>query len=391
MSHHVERVPYVVAYANTSGTRDAYGGLTETVTLDSILVKPKDLASDTVLVLMHPVSSGTYLPIVTALARAGHHIIVCNSRYRGADAALLMEKVVQDLGECIRYAKKRLGYTKVVLAGWSGGGSLSVYYQQQATHPTVTSSPSGDGPDLTTLDLIPADGILLMAAHISRHHTLTECLDPSILDETDPARRDPELDLYNPDNPNRPPYRPEFVARYRQAQLDRNRRITAWVKEKLAAIQASDRPQDEFCFVVHGTMADPTVLDPTLDPNDRTPGESYLGEPQEVNTGAFGLARFTTLRSWLSQWSIDDARGDAVACGPDIEVPTLVLYNAADNVCTPSHAHRIHEALGCADKELHEIPGANHYYLGPDQREPLAKAVALVDGWLRARDLGPAA
>ncbi|MGW0177757.1 serine aminopeptidase domain-containing protein [Nocardia sp. NPDC003345] len=390
MSHHVERVPYVVAYANTSGTRDAYGGLTEMVTLDSILVKPRDVESDTVLVLMHPVSSGTYLPIVTALAKAGHHIIVCNSRYRGADAALLMEKVVQDLGECVRDARQRLGYRKVVLAGWSGGGSLSVYYQQQAQHPTVTSAPSGDGPDLTELGLIPVDGILLMAAHISRHHTLTECIDPSILDESDPTRRDPELDLYNPDNPNRPPYDPEFVARFRAAQEDRNRRITAWVKEKLATIQASGRPQDEFCFVVHGTMADPTVLDPTLDPNDRTPGESYLGEPQEVNTGAFGLARFTTLRSWLSQWSIDDARGDAVACGPDITVPTLVLYNAADNVCTPSHAHRIHAALGCADKELHEIPGANHYYLGPDQREPLAKAIGVVDGWLRARGFGPA-
>ncbi|MEU4313800.1 alpha/beta hydrolase [Nocardia sp. NPDC024068] len=390
MSHHVERVPYVIAYANTSGTRDAYGGLTEVVTLDSILVKPEGVESDTLLVLMHPVSSGTYLPIVTALAKAGHHIIVCNSRYRGADAALLMEKVVQDLGECVRDAKQRLGYRKVVLAGWSGGGSLSVYYQQQAGHPTVTAAPSGDGPDLTELGLTPVDGILLMAAHISRHHTLTECIDPSILDESDPTRRDPELDLYNPDNPNQPPYSPEFVARFRQAQQDRNRRITAWVKEKLATIQASDRPQDEYCFVVHGTMADPTVLDPTLDPNDRTPGESYLGEPQEVNTGAFGLARFTTLRSWLSQWSLDDARGDAVACGPDIQVPTLVLYNAADNVCTPSHAHRIHAALGCADKELHEIPGANHYYLGPDQREPLAKAIGVVDGWLRARGFGPA-
>lgn len=390
MSHHVERTPYVIAYANTSGTRDAYGGLTEMVTLDSILVKPADLDSETVLVLMHPVSSGTYLPIVTALAKAGHHIIVCNSRYRGADPALLMEKVVQDLGECIRDAKKRLGYRKVVLAGWSGGGSLSVYYQQQAQHPTVTASPSGDGPDLTELDLPPADGILLMAAHISRHHTLTECIDPSILDESDPTRRDPELDLYNPGNPNQPPYSPEFVARFRRAQYARNRRITAWVKEKLAAVQASGRPQDEHCFVVHGTMADLTVLDPALDPNDRTPGESYLGEPQEVNMGAFGLARFSTLRSWLSQWSIDDARGDAVACGPDIAVPTLVLYNAADNVCTPSHAHRIYEALGCADKELHEIPGANHYYLGPDQRAPLAKAIGLVDGWLRARALGPA-
>ena len=47
---------------------------------------------------------------------------------------------------------------------------------------------------------------MLLAAHISRHGTMTEWLDASILDESDPTKRDPELDLYNPDNPNQPPY-----------------------------------------------------------------------------------------------------------------------------------------------------------------------------------------
>ena len=60
-----------------------------------------------------------------------------------------------------------------VLAGWSGGGSLSVFYQQQAQHPTVTASPSGDGPDLTTLGLIPADAIISCA---DLHHTETTLL-----------------------------------------------------------------------------------------------------------------------------------------------------------------------------------------------------------------------
>ena len=120
---------------------------------------------------MHPIGGGAYLPMINALARAGHHVIYCNSRFRGTDSALLMEKVVEDLGECIKDAKNRLGYSKVVLAGWSGGGSLSVFYQQQAQNPTVTASPSGDGPDLTKLGLIPADGIMLLAAHISRHGT----------------------------------------------------------------------------------------------------------------------------------------------------------------------------------------------------------------------------
>lgn len=226
-----DRIPYLVAYQNTSGVRDVYGGVAELVVLESHLLRPRNKPSDTVLVFMHPIGGGAYLPMMNALAKAGHHVIYCNSRFRGTDSALLMEKVVEDLGEAVKDAKNRLGYSKVVLAGWSGGGSLSVFYQQQAQHPTVTASPSGDGPDLTRLGLIPADGIMLLAAHISRHGTLTEWLDASILDESDPTDRDPELDLYNPDNPNQPPYTPEFLERYRAAQIARNRRITAWVKD----------------------------------------------------------------------------------------------------------------------------------------------------------------
>ncbi|MGH3262959.1 MAG: alpha/beta hydrolase family protein, partial [Trebonia sp.] len=224
MKHDYDRIPYLVAFQNNSGVRDVYGGLAEITVLESYLLKPKAKPSDTVLVFMHPLGGGAYLPMINALARAGHHVIYCNSRFRGTDSALLMEKVVEDLGECIKDAKNRLGYQKVVLAGWSGGGSLSMFYQQQAQHATITSSPSGDGPDLTALELPPADGIMLLAAHISRHGTLTEWLDASILDESDPTKRDPELDLYNPDNPNQPPYSQEFLARSRQAQIDRNRR-----------------------------------------------------------------------------------------------------------------------------------------------------------------------
>jgi diadenosine tetraphosphatase ApaH/serine/threonine PP2A family protein phosphatase/dienelactone hydrolase len=366
--HAYDRIPYLVAYQNTSGVRDVYGGVAELVVLESYLLKP-DTASDTVLVFMHPIGGGAYLPMINALARAGHHVIYCNSRFRGTDSALLMEKVVEDLGECIKDAKNRLGYAKVVLAGWSGGGSLSAFYQQQAQHPTVTASPSGDGPDLTKLGLIPADGIMLLAAHVSRHGTMTEWLDASILDESDPSRRDPELDLYDPANPNQPPYTAEFLERYRAAQIARNRRITAWVKDKLAALRAAGRPDDEFAFVVHGTMADPRWLDPTVDPNERTPGTCYLGDPQVVNNSPVGLARFCTLRSWLSQWSYDDANGDAVKAGPDIAVP--------------GHTRRLFEAIGHPDKEIYEIPGANHYYAGPDQRDTLRRAVGICTDWLQ--------
>lgn len=363
-----ERVPYLVAFHNNSSVRDVYGGLAELVVLECYLLRSQT-PSDSVLVFMHPIGGGAYLPMVNALARAGHHVIYASSRYRGTDSNLIMEKVVEDLGKVIEDAKNRLGYSTVVLAGWSGGGSLSLYYQQQAEQ-------RGEA-----LDLPPVDGIMLLAAHISRHGTLTEWLDASILDESDPSNRDPELDLYDPDNPNQPPYTPAFLRRYRQAQIDRNRRITKWVKEKLADLETQGRADEEFCFVVHGTMADPRWLDPTVDPNDREPGTCYLGDPRIVNNSPIGLARFCSLRSWLSQWSYDDARGDGVACGRDITVPTLVIGNLADDACTPSHTRRLFETIGHPDKEMHEIAGANHYYSGPDQRETLKEAVNIISDW----------
>lgn len=103
-----------------------------------------------------------------------------------------------------------------------------------------------------------------------------------------------------------------------------------------------------------------------------------------------GLARFCTLRSWLSQWSYDDAHGDAVTCGPDIAIPALVIGNLADDACTPSHTRRIFEAIGHPDKEMHEITGANHYYAGPDQRDKLREAVGIATDWLVRHDFAVA-
>lgn len=382
--HDYDRIPYLVVFDDLSAYQDTYGGVTESVVLESYLLRPRGVASKNVIVFMHPIGGGAYLPMTNALARAGHHVIYCNSRYRGVDSALIMEKVVQDLGACVKDAHERLGYEKVILAGWSGGGALSLYYQQQAQHATVTATPAGEPPDLTALDLPAADGMMLLAAHVSRHGTLTEWMDPSILDESDPDNRDPELDLYNPSNPNQPPYSAEFLDRYRAAQIDRNRRITAWVKERLVDLRGRGEPLMERGFIVHGTMADPRWLDLTVDPSDRKLG-CYLGDPRIVNMGPVGLARFTTLRSWLSQWSFDDANGDGPRCAVDLAVPTLVIGNSADNACTPSHTRRLFDAVGHPDKTLHTIVGATHYYSGRDQIPHLKEAVGTITEWLAER------
>jgi len=54
---------------------------------------------------------------------------------------------------------------------------------------------------------------------------------------------------------------------------------------------------------------------------------------------------------------------------------TLVIGNRADDACTPSHNPPAVRAIGHPDKEMHEIPGANHYYSGPTSGGTLRQAV----------------
>lgn len=379
----VVREAYGFVHADKSRLKEVYGGPTGQVFVECMRVRPDAGNSKTVILFSHPVGGGSFLPLVSALARAGRHVVYCNPRYRGNDTALIMEKCVLDLGACIADLKTRFGYEKVVLGGWSGGGSLSLFYQDQAQTPTITHTPAGDEVDIAGAGLQAADGVMLLAAHISRSVTMTEWLDPSILDESRPFERDPGLNIYDPNCPETPPYSEAFVRRFREAQIARNRRITAWAKAQLAELKAAGDPDAERCFVVQGTMSDVRWTDPTQDPSDRRPHTCYLGDPKIVNDGPVGLGRFTTLRSWLSQWSYDESRANGVVNAGRISCPVLVINNTADLACTPSHAQRLFNATGSADKSLVHIQGADHYYA--ERPDLLPQATTAIGEWLDAR------
>ncbi len=370
-----------VAFTETYG----FAGNQGSVNLEAILLRPRDVPSRTLLVFMHPASTLQLLPVPRRLAAAGLHVLCAASRYPRNDSALIMEKVAIDLGAHIRHAKEHLGYQKVVLMGWSGGGSLSLFYQSQAERPDIVATPAGDPVDLVAAGLIPADAVVCQAAHLSRAVMLRDMIDPSVLDEHNPDVRDREFDLYDPHNPNRPPYDRAFIAEYRARQLQRVRRITAQVRETLERLRRGSTGELERGFVTHRTLADPRYLDATLEPNGRRPGWCYLGNPETVNSGPVGLARFSTLRSWLSQWSIDDSRADGMASAARISVPLLVIENSADDCVPQPHARMLLDAAGSQDKRFHLIEGATHYYAG--QPELLLESVQTVQRWLESRGL----
>lgn len=383
-----DRVPVVLQFAEQLAMTETYGfaGNQGVTSLEGQRLLPRDRPSDTVYLFMHPTSTLQLLPMPMALADRGLHVLCAGSRYAKNDSALIMEKVAYDLGQYIRHARETLGYRRVILVGWSGGGSLSLFYQGQAESPSITHTPAGDAYDLTRAGLSPADGVVFIAAHLSRAETLTEWLDPSVIDELDPDRRDPAFDIYSSACPAQPPYSADFVAAFREAQRARNRRITAWVQDLLATLKDRADGETERAFVTHRTMCDVRWLDPSIDPNRRRPGWTYMGDPRTVNVGPVGLARFSTLRSWLSQWSYDlsNAKGPLNAARIH-RTPVLQIENDADDAVPATHNPAIRDALATADKEYLTIEGATHYYAG--QPELLARCIDTVVDWSRRKRL----
>ncbi|MGH3372290.1 MAG: hypothetical protein ACRDPR_20070, partial [Nocardioidaceae bacterium] len=255
------------------------------------------------------------------------------------------------------------GVDTVVIVGNSGGASLMGAYQSRAL----------DAPD----ELPPGDLFVSLCAHPGRPDVLTTWLDPSVTDEADPLATDPSLDMFAPENG--PPYPPEFVDRYRAAQVARNDRITAWCHaelDRLAAGGGWDR-----LFTVFRSWADLRFLDLSLDPSDRRVG-CYFGDPRVANRSPFGLASTCTLQTWLDMWSLAESQCRATPHLGRITQPALVIQSTGDQGCFLSDARAIHDDLGSSDKRLELLPG-DHYLTQPANAR--ATVADLIVAWAEER------
>jgi pimeloyl-ACP methyl ester carboxylesterase len=315
--------------------------------------------------------------LASYLAERGFGFLGWNTRFRGSEAHFLLDHALAEVGVGVRWLREQAGADQIVLLGNSGGGSLMAAYQSQAVEPNVTPV-TGMRPLPAIDNLLPGDLFVALAAHSGRPEVLTNWLDPSIVDESDPLSVDPALDPFNPGNG--PPYSAAFQSRYRAAQRARNERITDWTLAQLDAF-AGTRARDRL-FTISRSWADLRMIDPAIEPSDRRANWCYLGDPLKANYGVFGVGTVSTLRSWLSMWSLRTSQCIAAPHLARITLPSLVIHASADACVYDSDARALHHALAAPDKRL-EFIKADHYLLEPDGAR--TQAADLIADWLTAR------
>ncbi len=311
------------------------------------------------------------------LAARGLGFLGWNTRFRNNETWFRLEHALVDVGQGVRWLREQQRIDTIVLLGNCGGGSLMAAYQSQATDPNLVATPGSEVPPALG-SLVPGDLYVSLQAHPGRPEVLTNWLDPSVTDEQDPLSRRSDLDMYEPDHG--PPFAPDFVARYREAQRARNDRITDWAEHELERLE--DAGVYDRTFNVHRTWADLRFLDASIDPSDRPPGRCLAGDPRRANVNPYGIAASCSLRTWLSMWSLRTSSCRGAPHLARIGVPSLVIQSTADVSVFPSDARAIHEALGAPDKGVEWIPGDHYLAEAPGLRE---RAADLVAAWIAER------
>jgi len=352
-----------------------------------------------------------------ALLRAGYACMGANLRNTHNDSTCVHELLLLDLAAYMVWLRAQ-GIEKIVWLGNSGGGSLGAFYQSQAkAAPTqrITHTPAGRPVALAQVDMPAFDGFMISAAHIGQGLIMNDIIDPSVVDEHDPLLVDDTLDMYNPANGFRPApqwcrYTPEFLARYRAAQLARVARIDARARAIIAEQAQAEALRAEPAFAalpaqrqravgrraafqpimtVYRTMANPNYVDNTLDPSQRGYGSLLSDLPDLMNYQLYGFGRIVTPDAWLSTWSGLSSNANFHRTGPSITEPLALVQAGRDmDVYPQQHGQTILATVRSQDKCLFDFPDCLHYFEpdeGEDPNAPVLRQMAALVPWLQQR------
>jgi pimeloyl-ACP methyl ester carboxylesterase len=389
-----------------------------------VWTNPKNPKPKTGVVVMHPRGDFSHHYVIPRLVEAGVAVVGGNTRNPNNDVTTVHEEIVLDVASCVALLKHR-GVKNIVLIGNSGGGPLNGFYQAQARKPKgqrLAKTPGGRRTWLNDAEMIPADGLIYLSSHKGEGMIMNEIIDPSVIDETRPHLTDPDLDMYDPKNGFKIPgaldgsdaqwseYAPEFVTRFRAAQIDRIKRIDAIARAMIAENERADalhndpdfkklprerqteilrREAFEPVITIYRTMANLHYVAQHLDPSARDYGSIFSPRPDLMNWKFFGFGRYATPHAWLSTWSGVSSFANQLHDLPQIEEPSLFINAGKDQEIFPkTDAIPMFEAIKSKDKTFVDFPNARHYFepeFGAKDAPDVDKVMDVIVPWVLER------
>ena len=301
-----------------------------------------------------------------------------NTRFRGAEPYFLLDHAIAEIAVGINWLKQEAGVNTVVLLGNSGGGSLMAAYQSQAVEPNLTPEYGRTSVVPAALEVPSADLYISVAAHPGRPEVLTNWMDASVKEESAPLSVVKDLDPFAKDR--QIPFTENFIDKYREAQRGRNHRITEWARTEIDRLVAAGH--HDRLFTTPRLWADLRMIDGSIDPSNRQFPACYLGDPRRANYGIYGVGTVSSLRTWLSMWSLSDSQCQAGPHLARISVPALVIDADADTGVFPSDTRAIVDALGSEDVTTRTIEG-DHYLRERDGARD--EAADVIVAWVTER------
>lgn len=365
-------------------------------------------------VVMHSDSDYLTFSAGIELAERGMTVLCANVE---SSMPLLMKMLTVKVA--VEYLRGLPEIEKVVLFGHSGGATLMTAYQSAAengieifrTFGRIVKFPSRvpgpPGREGGKPEFPPADGVMLIDPNWGNGAMTLFSLDPAVVEEGNPRKLDPALDLFNPENgfdPQGSHYSEEFIRRFQKAQGQRNNRLIDLALDRLELIESGQGyfEDDEPFMVVGGAgnfmnnklyAQDVSLMSRTRKPYTllHSGGEATheiihtLRRPQNDRplTANYrdGLL-VTTVRTFLDSWCVrtdddysydaDSVRGidwDSSYCCTTgniagVHVPLLLMgmTNGWEFVCVET----ISDRAASADKTVAFVEGATHMYC-PDR------------------------
>lgn len=373
--------------------------------IPGLLYEPVDMHDkvlNTILV-MHSNEDYLTFPIGEQMAKRGFRVLCANVMNMEGFFFTQIEKM-QAVKAAVLFLRSQKNVGKIILMGHSGGATLMTAYQAIAENgagifqnvDVIYPYPESD-------NLPAADGVMLLDANWGNAAMQLFSLDPAVVDETTGKKRDPEYDLFRPENgfdERGSHYSESFIKKFQKKQSERNQEILAYALGRLKKIEKGEGLyEDDEPFVVPGAdqvffnnklyAQDIILMSHTKREHKLIHGDGSITteivrsvrgpENPRCLTGKLrDGAHIMTIRTYLSSYAVrtNDEYGyndqevygidwkSSYSCPPGnvtyIHVPLLVMGMTAGWEYLASET--IYDMAASKDKDIAFVEGATHIF-----------------------------